>query len=77
MAAENCTKIPYEPNTANRQVESDFRFLFFFFFFFGGGGWGGFGDIRPCNNSILYARFEVFTENFSVRFMSIFRVFIL
>ena len=70
MAAVNFIKIPCEPNTANRQVESHFPFLFFSFvhFFSLGGG----GRHSSCAYSIVYARFEIFTENFSVRFYEYF-----
>ena len=34
-----------------------------------------FGEIRPCTNNIVYARFEVF-GTFLCAFMSVFRVFV-
>ena len=43
MAAVHFTTIPYEPNPANRHIQSHV-----------------FGEIRPCCNNIVYARFEVF-----------------
>ena len=35
--------VPFKPNTAKRDIET---FVFF-------------GEIRPCTNNIVYARFEV------------------
>ena len=61
MAAVHFTTIPFEPNTA-----SSHKVIFW--------GGGGGGEIRPCNSSIAYPRFEVY-KTFLCVFMNNFMVF--
>ena len=60
MAAIHFTTMSCEPNTAKRHIESHIYF---------------FGEIRPCTNNVVYARFEVLSAFLCV-FMSVFKVFV-